>query len=97
MCCHKFRLACLPLNCDRLSLGFSCKKIDLIMRHGKKISKYGRDGFHNGNSSINEKKNTSKIEKQINPDDATLIDQIIFILFSFFHGQISRINHLREI
>lgn len=43
------------------------------------------------------KKNTSKIEKQINPDDATLIDQIIFILFSFFHGQISRINHLREV
>ena len=68
------------------------------MRPGKKISRHGRDGFHNGNSSINEKKkNTSKIEKQINPDDATLIDQIIFILVSFFHGQISRINHLREV
>lgn len=46
---------------------------------------------------LTKKKNTSKIEKQINPDDATLIDQIIFILFSFFHGQISRINHLREV
>ena len=68
------------------------------MRPGKNISRHGRDGFHNGNSSIKEKKkNTSKIEKQINPDDATLIDQIIFILFSFFHGQISRINHLREV
>lgn len=46
---------------------------------------------------LTKKKNTSKIEKQINPDDATPIDQIIFILFSFFHGQISRINHLREV
>lgn len=28
------------------------------MRPGKKISRHGRDGFHNGNSSINEKKKT---------------------------------------
>lgn len=33
------------------------------MRYGKKISKYGCDGFYNGNLLINEKKNISKIEK----------------------------------
>lgn len=63
MCCYKFCLVCLFLNCDRLSLGFLCKKIDLIMRFGKKISRYGCDGFYNGNLLINEKKNISKIEK----------------------------------